>query len=403
MYDRLDPDTVIPDHLSRAPSRSFWLRVVEELDDMSVRRADWWARTRAVVWQLATRTGADRVTSPRLGAMWAVLAETAGVSRSTLADRLRWLRERGLLVVLTPGSTVRYRSGTASGLIDDGLGNLAAEYVLTVPRQVLDALSDEELQEVFPLEGAPRFDDWRDVPWPVETMPVDLTWTPTSLSRVPLSENSDASPGASARRAPAIPLPAWLATATPGTKMEMLAACERLRAEDPVLRKLSALRLRSLLRRLFRAGATIRDVQHVLHFQPDGRAWAVSRDLYSVPGWVRWRVHAWLDDDGALNALLPSQVIAAADQARRAQQAARAADWAREQAHRAVAEDGHVTRVRAELDAARARLAARRQGAVIAAPSVRSCRDISELGVNGAKRDGHRGAATQHRHLPLRG
>ncbi|MER5649685.1 hypothetical protein [Streptosporangium sp. NPDC002524] len=328
MYDRLDPDTVIPDHLSRAPSRAFWLRVVEELDDAGSRRADWWARTRAVVWQVATRTGADRVTSPRLGATWAVLAETSGVSRSTLADRLRWLQARGLLVVLTPGSTVRYRRGTASGLIDDGLGNLAAEYILTVPLEAFAALDDADIAELFPIEEAPPADDWRDVPWPAETLPVDLTRTPTSLSGVALSEESDASPGAGARRTPAIPRPQWSATATPGTKKEMLLACERLRAEDPMLRKLSALRLRSLLRRLFGAGATIRDVWHVLNHQPDGRAWTVSRDLYSVPGWVRWRVRAWLDNDGALKATLPSLRSAACAAAQLAEQKARRADFA---------------------------------------------------------------------------
>ncbi|MBB4944323.1 hypothetical protein FHR32_008729 [Streptosporangium album] len=126
---------------------------MQEHPDAGGRRADWWQRTMAVVWQLATRTGPDRVTSPKLGATWAVLAEAAGVSRSTLADRLRWLRECGLLVVLTTGSTARYRRGTMCGLADDGLGNLAAEYILTLPAEVLAALDDAELQQVFPLDG----------------------------------------------------------------------------------------------------------------------------------------------------------------------------------------------------------------------------------------------------------
>lgn len=363
MHGRFDVDEAIPDHLVRVPSRPCWMRVVEDHPDAQHRRADWWRNTLAVVWQVATRTGPDRVTSPLLGATWDVLAEGAGVSRRTLADRISWLRECGFLTVLTSGSTVRWRPGTMCGLLDDGLGNLAAEYILTVPAEVLAALDEEELQRTFPVEDSPAVEDWRDVPWPVETLPVDLTRTPSCSPRVSLSKKSDAFPDAPARSVCAIPRPKWSATATPGTKQEMLVACELLRAEDALLRKLTALQLRSLLRVLFRAGATVRDVGFALNHEPDGRPWTVSRDLFSIPGWVRWRVRTWVDDDGTLKARLPSQVTAAADWARRKRQAERDAERRRSRVLRVDAEDGHAALVRAELDAARARLAARNAGA----------------------------------------
>ncbi|NYF44660.1 hypothetical protein [Streptosporangium sandarakinum] len=358
-YDRPDPDEAIPGHLARTPSRPFWLRAIEEDDDARHRRRDWWATTMTVVWQLATRTGRDLVTCPGLGATWRVLAEAAGVSRTTLSDRLRWLRRRGYLFVLVPGSTPQYRSGTLCGLLDDGLGNLAAEYVLTVPAELVAGLDAQELSEVFPAPDTAAADDWRDVPWPAETLPVEESRTPP-VALADVGAERDATPGAGARDARAIPHLGWLATATPGTKAEMLRACERLRAEDATLRKVSARHLRSLLRPLFAAGATPRDVQHALNREPDGRIWAVSRDLYAPAGWVRWRVRAWVAEDGTLRAPLPSQVAAAADRARRAEQAARAADWARRQATRAAPGGGYAAAARAELDAALGRLAARR-------------------------------------------
>ncbi|MEN3540651.1 hypothetical protein AAH991_36440 [Microbispora sp. ZYX-F-249] len=330
--ERLDSSEPIPAHLVCARSRAEWHRAVESHPDTASRRADWRRGLMAVVWQLATRTGRNMVTAPKKGATWAVMAAEAGVSRSTLADRLAWLLERGLLVRVTPGTTPRFRPGTLRGALDDGRGNEAATYVLTVPADLAQALDEDDQgdgEEFRARASAPTVDDWRDAPWPAETLPVELTRTPKPHV-VDVGEETFPDVRARETPAPAAPVAAWPAAATPGTKAEMLAACERLRAEDPILRKMSARHLRSLLRRLFQLGATVDDVRHVLHHQPGGGAWPLAAAPRFVPGWVRWRVHAWLTPDSSpdgegirLSSPLPSQVREAYRRRIRCEQTAR--------------------------------------------------------------------------------
>ncbi|MEU7889865.1 hypothetical protein AB0B54_30555 [Microbispora bryophytorum] len=347
--ERLDPAEPIPAHLMCARSRAAWHRAVESHPDTAARRADWRRGLMAVVWQLATRTGRNMVTAPKKGATWAVIAAEAGVSRSTLADRLAWLIERGLLVRVTPGTTPRFRPGTLRGALDDGRGNEAATYVLTLPADLAQALAEDDQGTggQFPTGASdPATNDWRDVPWPAETLPVELTRTPKPHV-VDVGEKT--SPDVRARETPAhtAPIAAWPATATPGTKTEMLTACKRLRAEDPILRKLSARHLRSLLRVLFRLGATIDDVRHVLHHQPGGSAWPLEAAPRFVPGWVRWRVQAWLTLDSSssgqgvrLASPLPSQVREAYRRRIRCEQTARTIELARARAYRGDAAAG---------------------------------------------------------------
>ncbi|GAB3910272.1 hypothetical protein GCM10027612_87760 [Microbispora bryophytorum subsp. camponoti] len=321
---------------------------MESHPDTAARRADWRRGLMAVVWQLATRTGRNMVTAPKKGATWAVIAAEAGVSRSTLADRLAWLIERGLLVRVTPGTTPRFRPGTLRGALDDGRGNEAATYVLTVPAALAESLAEDDQGggEFLTPASDPAEDDWRDVPWPAETLPVELTRTPKPHV-VDVGEKTF--PDVRARETPAhtAPVAAWPAAATPGTKTEMLAACKRLRAEDPILRKLSARHLRSLLRVLFRLGATIDDVRHVLHHQPGSRAWPLEAAPRFVPGWVRWRAQAWLTLDSSssgqdvrLASPLPSQVREAYRKRIRSEQTARTTELAEARTHRGDAAAG---------------------------------------------------------------
>lgn len=302
----------------------------------------------AVVWQLATRTGRNMVTAPKKGATWAVMAAEAGVSRSTLADRLAWLIERGLLVRVTPGTTPQFRPGTLRGALDDGRGNEAATYVLTVPADLAESLAEDDQDggKFLTRASDPALDDWRDVPWPAETLPVELTRTPKPLV---VDVGEETSPDVRARETPAhsAPVAAWPAAATPGTKAEMLAACERLRAEDPILRKMSARHLRSLLRLLFRLGATVDDVRHVLHHQPGGGAWPLPAAPRFAPGWVRWRVQAWLTPDSSqggegvrLVSQLPSQVRVAYRRRIRSEQTTRMTELVRARAYRGDAAAG---------------------------------------------------------------
>ncbi|GIH97884.1 hypothetical protein Psi01_85140 [Planobispora siamensis] len=352
----------IPPALTRAQSLVLWCEVIAMCPDAAHRRADWWRNTMHVVWVLMRYADSDMITKPWSGATWDRLAQEAGVSRSTLADRIRWLRIHGFLFVLMSGSTPQLRGRRRRGA-GDRLGNLAAQYALTVPVAVLEAMDPEELERLVPPVPEVVPERWEDVPWPVETLPVDVTRTPRvspyvgerSMSPVHArASDQDHAPRkdhkpAPASSAPATPEPAWSGTVTPVTKSQRLQACRRLREDDPVLRKLPEKHLRHLLRPLFQAGATVNDVKYAFNLQPDGRPWPYTDDPRWMPGWVRWRVAAWADDDGTLRAPLPSQVRAEANRVRLLEQAQRAERTARERENRGAPDPEVMAQLRVRL------------------------------------------------------
>lgn len=291
-----------------APTRAGWLHAVDSLARAHCNRQ----RHRNVMrlaWQLATRTDATMMTAPKRGATWDVLAEEVGVSRRTIAYLLSWMREHQLLVTLVTGSTPRTRRGNLWGHIDDGLGNLAAEYALTIP----DELLPDDVDDV----GAPEPEEEEEVPWPVETVAERPTFSHVSegVERVCTpavwgcsSERSFPNAGARDSSEPTGPSRLWPRHETPRSKRDQVAACERLRQDNRLtLGVLSAKDLRSLLRPLFVAGFTVADVEHALNRMPDGRHWGdidpgrlagtVGRKR-GMRARIRHRVRLWVDADG---------------------------------------------------------------------------------------------------------
>ncbi|MFI6182496.1 hypothetical protein ACIA8R_43705 [Nonomuraea sp. NPDC051191] len=258
------------------------------------------------------------LTAPKKGATWQHLAAELGLSQRTIGALYAWFIDAGLLARAVPGTTVRYRKGTRGGLDDDGRGNEAAQYLLIVPEAILEAEDGEET----PPPSA-TVESQADLPWPCATVltrphpetvpdasaahdPVERSFTPNP----PLSSVGEETPrNARARRpaAPATPASSWPATVTPVTRRDRLTACERLIAEIPLFRKLSARHLRSVLRGAFDLGATISDIRHALDHRPDGSAWIHTHAPRSVPGWVQHRLSAWISRDGQLVARWPVQ------------------------------------------------------------------------------------------------
>lgn len=297
-----------------------------------------------IVWVLARHADwTEMVTRPT----WAVLMDRTGLSRSTVAAWLAWLRRTGLLGTVTPGTTVQYRRGTACGLLDDGRGNEAAEYVLAIPAAAEDATGRAEaLQD--PAE--PRAH--RQGPTTVHT--------PCGGNSDPLrspSRGPEYSPNARAREAtPDSPDTRWWwpRTVTPATRRDMLAAAHRARTEDVTLRALSARHIRSLLRPVWQLGGTLADALHMINHRPDGTPWPYAGMPRYVPGWVRHRLTAWLTDDGRLRPglQLPSHQRAAAATRVADELAARRAERAEAEARRAADVAGHAARARALLASA---------------------------------------------------
>lgn len=380
-----------------APTRALWQEAVLFISRGQNRRADWQRHLAALAWQLMLRSGTSMTTLPKRGATWAVLAEEIGISRRTLAYLLAWMRRHGLLVVAESGSICRYRRDTLCGLLDDGLGNRAAEYVLTLPVALLATDDSDTTVEELLEDAYTHLDDYdgheRDaygVPWPVPTLrrrptadatsvqvsepasaPVDITCTPTpapgsSIARsLPYPRTREEMSDSTSRQT------SWSATATPGTKKEILSACERLRADDLLLAQMTAHQLRALLRPLWGHGATVRDVQAVINQRPDGTRWTTATaDVRWLPGLLRYRVGAWLDDHGQLLAPLPSQHSAAAATRTRAEQEHRRAEQSDRQAHTGDAAGGAAA-VRAALVATSAGTAAMERYATRRAPTAR--------------------------------
>lgn len=348
----------LPEGSRRAPSQAAWVRAVQAHPDVAALRADAHRNLMRVVWVLARHADwTELVTRPT----WAVLMARTGLSRSTVAAWLAWLRRAGLLGTVTPGTTVKYRRGTACGLRDDGRGNEAAEYVLAVPAPA-EALQ-EPAETLAPADGgegqAPALD------------PVDGTRTPSG----PLSGGLSTRLTRAREAAPDSSGTAWWwsRTVTPATRRDALAAAHRATAEDVTLRALSPRHVRSLLRPVFAEGGTLADALHMINHRPDGTPWPYAGMPRYVPGWVRHRLAAWLTEDGRLRpgVELPSRQKAAAAARVADELAARRAELAAAEARRAVDVSGHAERARAALAASPAAAAAIRRRALGIAPRSR--------------------------------
>ncbi|GAA0935130.1 hypothetical protein [Nonomuraea longicatena] len=309
-----------------APALGLWFDAVDYLSGATNRRNDWRRRILQLAWQLMKRSTRDMLTAPKKGATWAVLAEELGVSTRTIASYLAWMRDNSLLLTEVHGTTVRYRPGTMYGTRDDGRGNEAAQYRLTIPTSILEG----DLEQGTP--GADR----DEIPWPVETVA-----TRPHLAPVPSVSAGDSSGGETFTPAFVVALEggtlpyarahareetskSWRRTISPNRQAEMLAACERLRSDNLTLRVLSARDLRSLLRPLFKAGATPADVEYALNVRPDGERWGnadPSSPTLPLPPAIRvrtlrarlrHRLALWLGPEGEFAGELPSHAEARA-------------------------------------------------------------------------------------------
>ncbi|MCF6467295.1 hypothetical protein FAF44_02560 [Nonomuraea sp. MG754425] len=301
----------MPRGMRRAGSQKEWLRTLkEDLETLELRCDGYANLTRIanlIAWAANWSTMCSRPTIARL-------VEVTGLSQATVKRWVRWLRVRGWLGTVEEGSTCQFRKGTAAGLLDDGLGNRAAVWVLAVPRRSrADRLRDH---------------DPRCVDLPERTSEPPTGSLPERTRVDPTRTREERSP--SRPREPRIS-PHWPLHATARTKRDKIALCERLRAEAPILRRVTAWYLRWWLSAFIDEGWTAADVLHALDSRADDSRWTYTwssvSEIRHVPGWVRHRLAAWLDGEGRPVASR-SQRRAAVDAARRAGQEARRREWA---------------------------------------------------------------------------
>jgi hypothetical protein len=238
-----------------------WLRIAAEEVDAAWLRAD--ARrnvltiTRLIGWSADWRTGRSRPTLARL-------VSRSGLSLRTVQRWCRWLERRGLLEVLEPGVTPRFRPGI---LHRGGSSNLAREWRLALPVH----------RTVIP--------SWirSYIPAPTRTR-----------ARHGRQADGRSAPGSAYAPPPPV-VPQWPPGQNPRRRGEQLAAAETLRAGHPVLRRMSPRALRSALRVYFREGWTPADVLHALETLPSGARHQHGNRVGDPPRWVRWRLSWWLD------------------------------------------------------------------------------------------------------------
>lgn len=366
MHPRARATHALPARSRPAASQAEWVAEVLAHPDTAALRADAYGNLRAVAEVLRDHmdwaSGLSRPTH-------AVIMRRTGLSRRSVTRWVRWLRDRGLLGLAVPGSTNATRADNRGGILDDGLGNLAAEYVLAVPEGGQETAEGDELAEVLPLHAG---------------RPVNVNGAPSrDLSSVGgeivSSESFDLSlrnAGAYARESGGDTVITWSLTATPRTKRDHLAACERLRAEDMTLRRLSARHLRSVLRPVLRQGVTPAEILHMINHTPDGAARPFTDEPRWVPAWLRWRLGTWWDLTGDGPRLrvedLPSRRAAAAHEADLRAAAQRAAERAEALARRADASE--------HAEAARVRLAAASPRAAEAVKRVTQRQEADERG-----------------------
>ncbi|MFI7706518.1 hypothetical protein [Nonomuraea sp. NPDC049480] len=296
----------VPRGMRRTPDQQAFLRALREDPEVLGLRYDGYGNllrvAQVIAWAADWKTMCSRPTIEGV-------CERTGLSKASVKRWVRWLREHGWLGVVEQGSTVRYRKGTSAGLEDDGLGNRAALWVLCIPRDITPVPTDNTSSDQEERISEP----------PSLSLPRRDKEDPTRTREAPRGP----------RRNPRIS-PPWGLHQSPRTKRDRLAACERLRQESNVLRHMTPWYLRWLLRPYLVAGWTPADVLHALDVRADGGAWTYTwrsaDELRHIPGWVRNRLAAWVNQDGQA---LPSrsQRIAADVARQRTEQEARRREW----------------------------------------------------------------------------
>jgi hypothetical protein len=326
----------------RAHSQTEWIDKVAEDPDLVTRKADRRRNVAKVVltlalfarWYAADSEGEEMTTRPT----WRVLIERTGLSRSTVADILAWLRSRGWLAVVETGTTEAIRAGLLFPLPDihAGEGSRSAVYLLCVPT------TPASLASIIGPRAGDRgpADPAEDGQAAASTAGQDgLSDDVAAVTRRP-AQDHDSSVGTnlgplrSSGAAPPAETPAGASRAreepsgdpdkdhyirTKGSSRRgggglgsvppcgrssgraRLRASQDARAVNPVLRSLSGRHVRSVLTPWWRAGWTTADVLGALDRRPDGTVWPhayASADLRHVAAWITHRLSAWLAPDG---------------------------------------------------------------------------------------------------------
>lgn len=323
---------------ARRRLRQAWLDHARRVINGAGLRGDAWRNVTAIARAIAGRADWSTLLSrPTLA--W--LQKRTGLSLRTVQRWTRWLENAGLLDVREPGTTPQFRPG----VLAPGDANLAREWRLTRPAQAPGT-------QLYIINGTPPRPPtvaMGNTPPRARTNPPNAGASKTPKRR---SGNEDRR---CAPDSPPLAPPPRLAQAgdrpsgpKPQRRGEMLAACETLRAEHPALKRLSARRLRSILRTWYKAHWTAADVLYGLERAANDQLHLQGDEIRHPARWLEHRLSYWLDPAGRPMPPHSARLRADAD-ASRARVARDRADRAALGAGRSADYAGHVAVARAAL------------------------------------------------------
>lgn len=292
----------IPAGSQRVRRASTWPAQVAEAAEAAYIRADARARLRYLALALLERSDGTH-TCPT----WALLQERTGWARSSLARWLAWLRNAGLLATVASGRQARY---APAGQTEAD----AAVYVLCEPATHQEpARVTVDISETPPRTG--------------------LKENPRTHARGTQASQAEPLRGTPHRAATRLPggaawrhLTPWPGNITPCSKDNMLAAAAEVQNRVPLLRRITARHVRSILRPLFAAGWTVTDVCACIDFRPDGARWPHSggSGVDNIGAWLSYRLRPWTNGPGGGPRRSPGQRATAEAAEHRARARARA-------------------------------------------------------------------------------
>jgi hypothetical protein len=306
-----------------------WLRTVLDAIEAEPWYANRKAHTAAIARQLmrhmnwherTTRPGHERI------------AAAVHVSTDTVARAVAWMQDRGLLGLVSPGTTPLLRPYALHG----GEGNLAVVYVCTVPRKRARHLPP-------PDAGHGSF--------------ADLTRSRSDRVNAPRTRGANPIKARAARGQPMLPHPGdGSPNTSPETRSERLAAARAMQDRSRVLRRLSDRHVRHLTRPFTLVGWTPADVLFAIDHEPGGRQHGYTTDVRSPAAWIAARLALWLNPATGAPLSSRSQLAGERRARTRAEQADRRAERERLSAAAATVDvAAHAARAREMLAAARAR------------------------------------------------
>lgn len=330
-----------------ARSQQQWLSAVDDALDADPLRADADANLRAIARVLALHAAWR---SPMFSRpTWDLLAGRTSLSRRTVCNHLRWLREHQLLLIWQTGRTALFVPMALVGT----QSNQAAEYLLLTPPPPQDAPPPAQAPPPGRPATPPPTPEPRAEPPRLEA--VDKTCAPM-WSRRDLENNPHA-------REAHDPQGRWRGAGNPARNRKpqrrwhdpalaaRFALADRLRAHCRALHRLSTWHVASLIRGHVAAGWEFRDFIWALDHDQTGRAhWQTNR-VHSPAGWFRRRLDLWRDAAGA-PVLSPTRAAESA----RWREKARAARDAQDRPSRSGPNTGAAARTALRL------VLARRQG-----------------------------------------